>query len=115
MQRIWAMLLEAQSTYRPKSTDPGPLLLFVAEHPFRWPATRMDDPTKGWRRWIKGRIDLFTVKGSHLELFRSDNIERMAGAINALVDELTKKSAPKPLARNDVDVRAANDNVAAAE
>jgi hypothetical protein len=90
--------------------------MFVAEHPFKWPATRMDDPTKGWRRWIRGRIDLFTVKGSHLELFRSDNIERMATSITALIDDLLAKRAPQPPRTPvDAELRAANDNAAAAE
>src|SRR5256885_1070758 len=99
MKRVWIMLLQAQSSYRPKAQEPGPLLLFIAEHPFKWPATRMDDPTKGWRKWVRGRIDVITVKGSHLELFRNDNIERMATAITSLVDELVRKGARKKTRR----------------
>jgi thioesterase domain-containing protein len=89
MKRIWVMLQQAQQSYRPQAVEPGPLLLFVAEHPLTWPATRMDDPTKGWRRYIHGRIDVVTVKGGHLDLFRPDNIDRMAQAVADLIGELT--------------------------
>ncbi len=97
MKQIWAILTQAQLAYMPKQNgETAPLLLFVAEHPFRWPATRMDDPTNGWRRWVKGRIDVVTVKGSHLELFRSENIERMATCITGLIDEVVDKRPARP-------------------
>jgi amino acid adenylation domain-containing protein len=86
MKQIWALLMQAQQAYRPSHVDDAPMLLFNAEHPLRWPATRMDDPMKGWRRYVRGPIDVITVKGTHLELFRSDNIDVMAKSITALVD-----------------------------
>lgn len=98
MKRVWATLMQAQLAYVPRAIDPGPLLLFVAEKQIVWPATRMDDPVKGWRRWIGGRIDVIPVKGEHLELFRSDNIERMAASIRSMIDPLVAAPSREPRA-----------------
>jgi amino acid adenylation domain-containing protein len=93
LKQSWASALQAQSAYRPKTRDQGPLLLFVADKPVRWPATRMDDPAMGWGKWVRGRIDLVAVKGGHLEVFRSENVERMAREIRGAIDEVVRGGA----------------------
>ena len=57
------------------------MLLFKATVPFRWPATRFDDATHGWRDWLNGPITVVDIPGTHLQLFESDNPERMARAL----------------------------------
>jgi amino acid adenylation domain-containing protein len=83
MRTLWGALAMAQLQYRPRRSTNIPALLLKAATPFDWPATRFDDPTHGWRDWVKGPISVVTVDGAHLQLFDGDNPERMAGAILA--------------------------------
>lgn len=81
MQAVWVASMSARGAYLPRYTDPGPLLLFVAAEPYRWPATRIPDATLGWRRFVSGRIDVVTLPGQHLQLFAADNVPRMAAQL----------------------------------
>ena len=84
LRRVWAASIAAQRAYRPDFHFPGPMLLFEAAEPFRWPATLPGEPTKGWRHFIDGPIEVLTLPGSHLQLFTPENTRRMAEAIRAL-------------------------------
>jgi thioesterase domain-containing protein len=83
MRTLWGALAMAQLQYRPRRATNIPALLLKAATTFDWPATRFDDPTHGWRDWIKGAISVVTVDGAHLQLFEGENPERMADAIRA--------------------------------
>jgi amino acid adenylation domain-containing protein len=83
MRTLWGALAMAQLQYRPRRATNIPALLLKAATTFDWPATRFDDPTHGWRDWIKGPISVVTVDGAHLQLFEGENPERMADAIRA--------------------------------
>ena len=95
LKQVWSRAMHAQMTYRPKLQDDGPLLLFVAETPIRWPATRMDDPAMGWGKWIRGRMDLVRVKGAHMDVFGGENVECMAREIRAAIDEVVNGGAQR--------------------
>ena len=101
----WLLAQRAQDAYQPVAADEGSLLLFASEVPTRWPATRMDDPAMGWGKWIRGRIDVVPVKGGHLDVFRSDNVERMASEIRTSIDAVARRHAPQA-ARTSARVRA---------
>jgi len=83
MRTLWGALAMAQLQYRPRRSTNIPALLLKAATTFDWPATRFDDPTHGWRDWIKGPISVVTVDGAHLQLFEGRKPERMADAIRA--------------------------------
>jgi len=93
-RRICRLVQRAQDSYVPLAADDGPLLLFASEMPARKPVTRMLDPALGWGRWIRGRIDVVPVKGGHVDVFRSDNVERMASAIRSSIDAVARRRAP---------------------
>jgi thioesterase domain-containing protein len=92
---VWAQAQQAQASYRPGTADEGPLLLFASETPTRFPATRKSDAALGWGKWIRGRIDVVPVKGGHLDVFRSDNVERMASEIRTSIDAVARRHAPR--------------------
>lgn len=84
LRRVWAASIAAQRAYRPDFHFAGPMLVFEASEPFRWPATLPGEPTKGWRHFIDGPIEVVTLPGSHLQLFTPENTRRMAEAIGAM-------------------------------
>jgi len=81
MRVLWGALAMAQLSYRPSRTTHIPGLLFKAAIPFDWPATKFDDPTHGWRHWLKGTLTVERAEGAHLQLFEGKNPQTMARAI----------------------------------
>ena len=81
LRALHGALTLAQVRYRPPAPEAVPMLLFKATVPFRWPATRFDDATHGWRDWLNGPITVVDIPGTHLQLFEGDNPERMARAL----------------------------------
>jgi thioesterase domain-containing protein len=92
-KRVWVLAQRAQAGYRPGTADEGPLLLFASETPTRLPGTRLADAALGWGKWIRGRVDVVPVKGGHLDVFRSDNVERMASEIRNSIDAVAQRHA----------------------
>lgn len=85
LRRVWAALDRASASYWPARKFDGRLLLFKAAEGFQWAATVFDDPLLGWGQWVTGGIETESLPGAHLEIFRDQNIERVAARIREAV------------------------------
>ena len=86
LKRVWAALRTARHYYQPRGRFDGRALLVKAAEPYTWAATVLDDPLLGWGRWIAGPVEVATVPGGHLEVFREGNLPLLAGELRRRLD-----------------------------
>ncbi len=72
-RRVWHLNMAALSKYRPTFREPFPCLLFRATEAERWIGVRVDDPRRGWGRFIEAPIDVITLPGTHDTLLKKRN------------------------------------------
>jgi amino acid adenylation domain-containing protein len=92
LRRLEMALWRARGAYNPHHTMPTELLLVKTSLSEQWPGSKMDDPFYGWRRYVKGHVDVVTVPGGHHTLFDEGNQQRMADAILASTARFEERS-----------------------
>lgn len=99
LERLRTVNIAALNRYKPAHRLNIPLLLFRPEIQFDWVATDFSCPMHGWYEFIRGPICECTLRGEHLTLFSSQNINAMAKRIDAFNQSRTHmwafNSAPR--------------------
>ncbi|VTT99453.1 amino acid adenylation domain protein : Amino acid adenylation domain protein OS=Chroococcidiopsis thermalis PCC 7203 GN=Chro_0078 PE=4 SV=1: Condensation: HxxPF_rpt: AMP-binding: AMP-binding_C: PP-binding: Thioesterase [Gemmataceae bacterium] len=87
LKRVWGALTKARDRYWPSGTFDGRVILFASETPEDWPGCVFDDPMKGWGRWATGGVERHVVPAGHLDIFREDNQELVAGLLRVAIGD----------------------------
>jgi amino acid adenylation domain-containing protein len=87
LEKLWGTAALANEAWWPARALDVPTTLFTASTPIQWVGHKMDDPLLGWSDWLKRPIDNVVLEGLHLELFEAKNHARIAGAIDAALDD----------------------------
>jgi len=85
IKKVWAALDKAGKTYWPGQKFDGRIALFSAEQHEEWAATVYDDPCKGWSDWTTGKVETYTMPGSHLEMFQTQAINQVAESLRGAI------------------------------
>jgi amino acid adenylation domain-containing protein len=103
MKKLWVHHMRARSRYSSRARLPCDLLLVRAAVPYRWVATKMDDPNYGWGPFVSGEISVVTIPGEHTELFAPDNQALIAQAVSAHISRHLQpaQSSPPPIPVHD--------------
>jgi len=96
MKKIWVHHSRASHRYTTGARLPCDLLLVRAALPYRWLASKMDDPNHGWSRYISGEISAITVSGQHTDLFAPTSESLIAQAVSEHIARYSLKSAARP-------------------
>jgi thioesterase domain-containing protein len=93
LQKVWVALNEARSSYLPQRQFDGKIVLFKAEHGFKWAVTSFDDPMLGWGAWGVGGLEQHTIPGGHFDMFSDEYIGLVATKVRETIAQ-TRKGTP---------------------
>ena len=74
-------------THKPYS---GKVILFQASIP---PLEATNSPLMGWSKYFSGPVELITIQGGHLGIFRQPEIKKLAEELTAVLEELNNEVA----------------------
>ena len=85
--RLLSVNMRSIKRYRPE-VYPGRLVLFRAEEHLG--GEQFGGSTMGWNDWAEDGVEIRTIPGNHMQVFRYPNIESLAGHLNECLDEVPR-------------------------
>jgi thioesterase domain-containing protein len=92
LRRVWGALYKARERYRPSGRYNGKVVLVNSDRMVEWVGHYYDDPHKGWDEWTSVGVQTFSVPAAHMEFFKDDNIDRLAGQIRQVLAEVRQET-----------------------
>lgn len=87
MREHFNLVNEAVKCYVPQPYD-GRVLLFRSTMGYRRPEMRMADPLMGWKKMVRGKLDVHVIPGNHLKIVREPAVKQLGEILRSCLDVL---------------------------
>ncbi len=85
MREHFQLVNDAVKCYVPRTYE-GRVLLFRSTMGYRRPEMRMADPLMGWKRLVRGKLDVHVIPGNHLQIVREPGVKKLGDILRSYLD-----------------------------